>query len=211
MDQGLGLFSAPMVWSNSDLNFRSMFTESGGFLDLTNTDFMQEDHEEREVQAVQGIHSGSPFSDDESSLSGESAAVAVKTVPSHEGFFRFFGRNEKSRSCLKTLQALLRKYPELAFFAESEDGRLELCFDRARLVQRLYREEPDLIFTSLERGLKHSGLVVSRSSHRGNRFKKWMKDKQEREAQRKNDSLHLKSSIQKRSKRLDMKKRKHWI
>jgi hypothetical protein len=78
---------------------------------------------------------------------------------------------------LVTLRDLLLHFPKLVYVVRSEtSNEMELHFWRKQLLQALRPEQakfPDLVFTSFERGLKHTGMEVTQSTHGGRKVKKW--------------------------------------
>ena len=74
-------------------------------------------------------------------------------------------------SCKEHLTFMFREHPKYVRI-EKTDGVLELSFERKRLIEKLRESRPKLDFISFERGLKHTGMKVTQTTH-GNTWKKW--------------------------------------
>ena len=83
---------------------------------------------------------------------------------------------------INDLQIMLNRFPKLVRIVKYDDS-FELCFNRDIIKKELEITMNDLttiklfnkriIFTSFERGLKHSGLIVVESTHGTNNIKRW--------------------------------------
>lgn len=97
-----------------------------------------------------------------------------------------FIQNLKKSTARTNLKMMMNKFPELVW-VNSDD---ELCFRRDELIKALRTKASDLIFTSFERGLKHSGLTVIESTHGDTIVKRWAfkNEKNEKKKEKKREN-----------------------
>jgi len=79
----------------------------------------------------------------------------------------------KRCTALSVLESWLRSYPELVALKPGPGDELQLHVRREDLKSRMQTDRPDVIFTSIERGLKHAGLAVVQSTHGNVAVKIW--------------------------------------
>lgn len=86
------------------------------------------------------------------------------------------------------LKKMLKEYPEYVWVEKDYFGNYELCFKRAafkRIIGEPSKFSPSgIVIESFERGLKHAGLEVVSSTHRGIEVKRWRIKKREKEKER---------------------------
>lgn len=76
-------------------------------------------------------------------------------------------KNERL-SATNTMLSMLKKHPGLIYVVEVDDS-FELHMLRALLQEAVKLTFPNITFTSFERGLKHAGLFVDKTTHGKNR------------------------------------------
>ncbi len=123
----------------------------------------------------------------------------AKTSLETEFIDTFRRKSSTLPTSIVTLRALLLHFPKLVFVVRNTDNEFELHFWRDSLLQALRMEEakfPKLVFTSLERGLKHAGMEVTQSTHGGEKLKKWGIKKDAKEGSELAPTIHKRKSEQ---------------